>query len=120
MQANERNAAYLWDILDSARKINDFIRGINIQEYMQNEMMQLAIERLLEIIGEAARRVSDDFKEEHSEIQWRNIIAQRNVLAHEYDNIKQELIWTAISVHIPDLITKIEPLIPKIPDENEV
>jgi uncharacterized protein with HEPN domain len=98
MKANERNAAYLWDMLDSARKICDFTRGINIQEYLKDQMMQLAIERLIEIMGEAARRISDDFKESHPEIPWKNIIAQRNVLAHEYDNIRQELIWTVISL----------------------
>jgi uncharacterized protein with HEPN domain len=78
----------------------------------------LAVERALEIIGEAARHLSEGFRTGHPEIPWQNIIAQRNVVAHEYGEIKQELIWKVLTNRIPELINALEPLIPPFPSEG--
>ena len=77
--------------------------------------LQLAVERALEIIGEAARLVSPPFKANHAEIQWKEIIGQRNVLAHEYGEINQERIWLVVTRRIPELIELLEPLLPPPP-----
>lgn len=119
MQQDDRDAAYLWDMLDSALTISKFISGIEFGDYQQNRMLQLAVERSLEIIGEAARRVSDTFRQAHSEIPWQNIIAQRNVLAHEYGEIDQERIWIVVTTHVIELIENLKPLIPPIPSDPE-
>jgi len=115
MHLDDRDAGYLWDMLDSAKTISDFVSGVSFNQYMQNRQLQLAVERALEIIGEAARRVSKGFQDENSDIPWQNIIAQRNVLAHEYGEIKQELIWKVANVRIPELIAALEPLVPPPP-----
>ena len=117
MQRDERDAAYLWDILDAARAICEFTSGVEFDQYKQNRMLQLAVERALEIVGEAARRVSEAFRQAHSEIPWRNIIAQRNVLAHEYGEIDQERIWIVVTTHLTELIANLETLIPPLPPE---
>ncbi len=83
MHLEDRDAGYLWDMPDSAKTISNFVSGVSFNQYMPNRHLQLAVERALEIIGEAARRVSKGFQDEHSDIPWQNIIAQRNVLAHE-------------------------------------
>lgn len=119
MQQGDRDAAYLWDMLDAARTIREFTSGVEFKQYSQNRMLQLAVERAIEIIGEAARYVSETFKESHSEIPWRSIIAQRNVLAHVYGEIDQERIWIVVKVHIPELIANLEPLIPPLPSGPE-
>ena len=93
MQPENRDAAYLWDMLDAARMIEGFTTDVRFDQYMGDRKLQLAVERALEIIGEAARRVSENFKSAHPEIPWHKIIAQRNVLAHEYGEIKQDRIW---------------------------
>jgi uncharacterized protein with HEPN domain len=64
--------------------------GVTACECLADRKTQLALERAIEIIGEAARRVSDSFKADHTEIPWRSIVAQRHVLAHEYGEIRQE------------------------------
>jgi uncharacterized protein with HEPN domain len=69
----------------------------------------------VEVVGEAARKVSPEFQAAHPEIPWRPIIAQRHVLAHDYGEIDQEKIWRVANVHIPDLIVQLEPLIPPLP-----
>ena len=60
MRPEERDAAYLWDMLDAAHLIEGFTTGVRFEQYMDDRKLQLAVERALEIIGEAARRVSED------------------------------------------------------------
>jgi len=113
----ERDAAYLWDMLDSARTIQEFMAGMRFEEFLRDRKLQLAIERCVEIIGEASRRISDDFKNDHPEIPWGRILAQRNVLAHEYGEIKQERMWLVATVHVPALIPQLEAVLPPPPGE---
>ena len=87
MLPEARDAAYLWDMVEAARRIQKYTEGLTLDRYLKDDMVQSAVERRLEILGEAARRVSDPFKQSHPEIPWQKIIAQRNVLAHEYGDI---------------------------------
>jgi len=119
MQPEERDSAYLWDMLDAAKTIYEFIRGVSFYTYLRDKKEQFAVERGLEIVGEAARRVSETYREVHPEIPWKSIIAQRNVLAHEYGEIKHELIWKVVTTRVPELIALLEPLIPPPPTEAD-
>jgi len=104
MQPDQRDAAYLWDMLDAARTVEQLSSGQDFTQYSNDRRTQLAVERSLEIIGEAAGRVSTLFRNAHPEIPWRQIIGQRNVLIHEYGEIKQERIWKTVRENIPQLI----------------
>jgi uncharacterized protein with HEPN domain len=119
MQPIERDAAYLWDMLDSAKTIQDFMTGLRFEEFLHDRKLQLAIERCVEIIGEASRRISDEFKSAHAEIPWGRILAQRNVLAHEYDDVKQERMWLVATVHVLALIPQLEAVLPPPPSSEE-
>ena len=81
--------------------------------------LQLAIERCVEVIGEAAKNISETFKGKHPEIPWRSIVAQRNVIAHEYGEIKQDRMWALVEKKIPELAALIKPLVPPLPPEDE-
>lgn len=81
-------------------------------EYEADLLLRSAVERQIEIIGEAARRISKEFQETHSEISWRPIQAQRHVLAHDYGEIKHDRIWRVAETHVPELIVLLEPLVP--------
>jgi len=113
---NSKDAAYLWDMVENARMVVEFVSGIQIEDYLRDRKLQLAIERALEIIGEAARRISTHFQEKHSSIPWQKIISQRNVIAHEYGEIKQERIWTVAKINVPELIEKLEPTLKLLQD----
>jgi uncharacterized protein with HEPN domain len=104
MQPDQRDSAYLWDMLDAARTVEQLSSGLDFTQYSNDRRTQLAVERSLEIIGEAAGRVSASFCNAHPEIPWRQIIGQRNVLIHEYGEIKQERIWKTVIENIPQLI----------------
>ncbi len=72
---------------------------------------QLATERAPEIIGEAAGKVSKSFREKHPEIPWRQIIGQRNVLIHEYGQIRHDRVWRVVKEGIPQLIETLTPMV---------
>ena len=116
MPLEPRDAAYLWDIIETATAVNEFTAGVLPHAYLADRKLQMAIERAVEIIGEAARRVSDSFKADHPEIPWRQIVAQRHVIAHEYGDIKQERLWLVATRDVPVLAKQLEPLLPPRPN----
>lgn len=117
MPPEKRDPAYLWDMREAVKSILDFVRGSSFASYERNELMKAAVERKIEIIGEAAKKISPAFKNEHPEIPWSKIIAQRNVIAHEYGDIKHEKIWQLVQTHLPQLATALEKHIPPLPPE---
>ena len=123
MRPEERDPAYLWDMLEAVRAVADFTHGLTLSEFLaagrDKEITRLAVERKLEILGEAARRVSSHFQEEHPEIPWRQIVGLRNVISHEYDKVNYTLIYRIAREQIPELITLLEPLIPPLPPLEE-
>jgi uncharacterized protein with HEPN domain len=119
MRPEERDISHLWDMLDSARKALEFTRGISFAEYSGNALVHLAVERAIQIIGEAANRVSPTFQQAHPEIPWRQIVAQRNVLVHEYGDVEHSLIWDLVQRYLPSLIEQLEILVPPPPQEPQ-
>jgi uncharacterized protein with HEPN domain len=117
MRPEERDLAYLWDMREAARDVMDFIRGVPYARFCNDKLVRYAVERRIEVIGEAARHVSDSFKMVHPEIPWRGIIGQRNILAHEYGEILLERIWRTATESIPGLAEMLDQLIP--PDEGK-
>jgi uncharacterized protein with HEPN domain len=115
MTPGERDLAYLWDMLDAARAIAEFVRGIDQEAYRENRMMQLAVERCLQVIGEAAKKVFEPVKAARPEIPWQKIVSQRNVLAHEYGAINQDRLWRVAASDIPSLIEHLSSLVPDAP-----
>lgn len=111
MQPSIQDQSLLLDMADSPRSILDMVSGITFSDYTRDRRTRRAVEREIEIIGEAARSVSESFKEAHPEIPWRKIVAQRHKLAHEYGEIQDEILWRVVSVHIPEPIKMLQALI---------
>lgn len=118
MRPDERDAALLLDMVRAGRLVVEFVSGRTLAEYDLDPMLRSAVERQIEIIGEAARRISDQFRESHSEIPWRKIVAQRHILAHEYGAIQSELMWRVATVHVPEMLELVLPLITPAPPPN--
>ena len=115
MQPDSRDAGFLWDMLESAKGVQTMISGMRFDQYCTDRRTKRAVEREIEIIGEAARKVSDAFQKAHPEVPWRKIISQRHKLAHEYGEIQDEILWRVATLHVPDLIRKLAPLVPPPP-----
>jgi uncharacterized protein with HEPN domain len=112
MRPETSDTSYLWDMLDAALAIRQFVAKKTFEDYTSDRILRGAVERHIEIIGEAARNVSAGFRDKHPEIPWSKIIAQRHVLAHEYGEVKHERIWAVATVHLTELIGKLQLLIP--------
>lgn len=115
MSLPKDDRVYLWDMLTAARAVVSFTHGRSLIEYEGDLLLRSAVERQIEIIGEAARRVSKELQEAHPEIPWRPIQAQRHVLAHDYGEIKHDRVWRVAETYIPALIVQLEPLVPAPP-----
>jgi uncharacterized protein with HEPN domain len=111
-----RDDAYLLDILIAARQAMRFLQAISRQQFEKSELHQNAVFRSLEVIGEAAGLISEVFRLAHPEIPWGQMIGMRNRLIHEYFRINLSTVWDTVQVDLPDLVQRIEPLVP--PEEE--
>jgi len=113
MPFDERDSSYLWDMRKYAREITEIMAGVVHARFIENKTVRYAVERLLMIIGEAANHVSTKFQDEHPEIEWAQIIGLRNILAHEYGEVKMDKIYLAATKSIPALLEKFNSLLPE-------
>jgi uncharacterized protein with HEPN domain len=116
MQPSEDDLESLWDMRQAIDRIQKFTVGMLEADYLANELVQSAVERQLEILGEAARRVSREFQVAHPEVDWRNTIGLRNVIAHRYDQVKQDQLWQIVQTVLPDFLTLLVAFLPPIED----
>ncbi len=114
MKPEERDAAYVWDMLVAARDARELLEGRSLDVYLQDRVRRLALERALELVGEAARRVTRRFQSAHPAIEWRSIIGQRNVLAHEYGVIDHARLYRTGTESVPRLIAALEKIVAKL------
>ena len=101
MQPREQN--YLLDMLNAAKLAQDFVSDIDWKTFELDLMRQSAVTRQIEIIGEAACRVSTETQMTIPNIPWSKVIGMRNHLIHEYDDLDLEIIWDTIQIVLPKL-----------------
>ena len=99
--------AYVEHILDCIRKIKEFSEGLSFKEFSSNELVQDAIIRNIEIIGEASKKISSDTKQIYFEIPWKEISGMRDKLIHDYLGVDVEVVWRTIKEDIPILESQI-------------
>ena len=112
MLPKQRDYAHLWDMRQAAREIVSFLDGVTATRFKREKILRYAVERQLMVVGEAAAHVSEAYQEKHPEIPWMQIIGQRNVLAHEYGEILVERVWLTATKSVPELLKKLEHLLP--------
>jgi len=102
----------LEDIIESAKKILQYTKGISFEEFSKDNKTVDAVIRNFEIIGEASNLLPDEIKEKYSEIDWHRIRGFRNRIVHDYFGVDLQIIWKIIFDLIPGLITEISKIIP--------
>jgi len=95
-------------MLDYSREALELSRDLSREDLDSDRVMELALVRLIEIIGEAASRVSEESRENNPEIPWFQIVSLRNRLVHGYDSVDLDILWEIIQGDLPDLISKLE------------
>lgn len=102
---------YLHHILDAIGLIEEYTKGMSENEFLGNSMAHDAVVRQIEIIGEAARNVSDEFQEKHPNLPWMKMIGIRNKIIHEYFNINYAIVWDTIKDDLPALKRTIKKIV---------
>ena len=115
----KNDPALLFDMLQAANAVVSFVHGRSDADFQRELMLRSAVERQIEIIGEAARFVSETFRSAHPEIPWRQIVAQRHILAHDYGVLIPARLWRVATVHVPELIGHLTPLVSTPIDDND-
>jgi len=95
-------------MLDHAREAVAMIAGKERADLQQERMLELALVRLVEIIGEAAARVDPDVQGGHPSIPWRQVVGMRNRLVHGYNSVDLDVLWDTIEDDLPPLIAELE------------
>jgi len=105
MQLNLRDVSYIIDMYDCIKDIIEYTKSITYYEFEKDKMRRLAVERQLEVIGQAANKVSKETQNILNVIPWAKIIGLRNKLAHEYGDILAKRIWDISTSSVKDLFT---------------
>jgi uncharacterized protein with HEPN domain len=103
----------LYHIWQAGQEIREHSQFRTKKQFMSDRLLQLAVVRLIEIIGEAASRISDEYKDRHGYIDWPAMVAMRNRLVHVYFDIDLDVVWQTIAEDIPALMTVIMPILQK-------
>ena len=108
----KRDNQFLLDMLQSAELVKQYTVNCSKPDFTNNILLQDAVIRRLLIIAEAARRVSEDTKQNLASISWREINGMRNRLVHEYDDVNLNIVWNVIQQEIPLLIKELRSKLP--------
>lgn len=104
----------LLHVMEAIAYIESFLNNKAKQDLYEDHLVRFAVERQLEIIGEAANHISDDLKLKFPYVEWRRIVGFRNFLAHEYFGVDLELVWDIVHNKIPSLKVSIQNILSEI------
>ena len=102
---------YLEDIIESCQRISRYTQGMSLEKFRNNEMAYDAVLRNIEIIGEAAKRIPTIIRDQYVEIEWRRIAGMRDVVAHHYFSIHDNIVWDIVVNKIPDLTNQVKKIL---------
>jgi uncharacterized protein with HEPN domain len=115
----QRNQQSLIDISDSIFLIFEYIRETNWTQFSGDLKARDAVIRRLTIIGEATKRLSNEFRDSHPEIPWKQMAGLRDVIVHDYDEIDLDVLREIVDVNLPEVLQNLQPLLPLPPENHE-
>jgi uncharacterized protein with HEPN domain len=107
----EDDSVRIKHVLDAAREAIEFVKDRSRQDLDNDRKLNLALVRLLEIIGEAARGISQEFRQQHPNLPWKSIIGMRDRLIHGYFDVNLDVVWQTVTEDLPRLVAQMEDLV---------
>ncbi|ASJ04562.1 HepT-like ribonuclease domain-containing protein [Thermococcus barossii] len=105
---------FLDDILEAIFRIEEYTEGYEFEDFIRDRKTVDAVLRNLEVIGEAARYVPEEIKEQHADVPWKRIIGLRNVVIHHYFGVDLNIVWTIVRLQLPDLKKSVEKIVEEL------
>jgi len=106
--AKRQDAQLAHDVREAIDRIQRYTSGLSYDAFLRDTMVQDAVVRNLEIIGEAAKGVSPDFRKKHKSIRWQDIAGMRDRLIHHYSGVNWEIVWDVIGTKLPELKAELD------------
>lgn len=107
------DSVYLRHILDAISRIEEYTRGVEYEDFMDDHLIQDGVIRQIEIIGEATKRLSKEIRGKHSEIPWKDMAGMRDKLIHDYLGVDIDAVWDTVKRDVPTMKNKLEDIIEK-------
>ena len=104
----DNDAVYLGHMLDMTRRAIAALKGKRRGDYDSDEVLRMGLAHFVQVIGEAAGKVSSDFQRGHPEIPWRQIVGMRNRIVHDYMRLDEDVLWKVVSEDLPALLPRLE------------
>ncbi|MCD6448592.1 MAG: DUF86 domain-containing protein [Thermoplasmata archaeon] len=102
---------FIKDIIDAIERIEEFVAGMNFEEFENDDKTVSAVVRKLEIIGEATKNIPDEIKEKYPKLPWKEMAKIRDKLIHGYFSVDFEIVWKVIKEELPELKPKIRKIL---------
>ena len=106
---------YLGHMLDVSVQAVEKIREKSREDYEEDENLRLALAHLIQMIGEAARRVSPESQQKYPQIPWSDVIGMRHKIVHDYLDVDFDVVWEVVTKDLPSLISQLSPIVPPLP-----
>ena len=114
-----REELSLTDIVEAADEIKQFLEGIQLEDFLNDKLRQSAVLQKLIVIGEAAARLSREFRAQYPEIEWADIVGFRNIAVHAYFSVNWSIVWTTATQDVPDLQRQIAQILTERLADNQ-
>ncbi len=114
---NERDELRLRHMRDAAAKACAFVEGRSREDLERDDMLAYAVVHAIQIIGEAASRMTPESRNLQPDIVWKDIIGMRQRIVHDYEQVNLDIVWQVVSVDLPALLTQLDALLPPHSDE---
>ena len=109
---------YLKDILTAMDAIEQFVKGLDVESFKNNDIVSSAVIRKFEIIGEATKNISNSIRTHYSQIPWKQMAGMRDRLIHGYSEVDLNLVWETIQNRLPKLKSDIQSILKDEEEEN--
>ena len=104
LRPGERDLGFVLDIILSAEDALEFVEGLDEGAFLRSKLHQHAVIRAIEIVGEAAGKLSPEFRSAHSDVPWKEMIGMRHRLIHAYDKVSLAVVWAVVRDELPTLL----------------